>query len=326
MSLGAELLLRDIAEGLPSAVLLSEFGDGSPLLNDAETPILRMAHQPVGGMIQWRGLTTYAPPLSLTKDREDCARLAASSTLIVDALGADTARLIDRAARLSPGALGVLRLRGPAPARAAPGALRLVYESGAGDFIYLRRDLATDAIEARAADLMAARVDEYDALAAITSGVIDHLRFGSDQCEAVLNPVALLDQASASQRAAALGEGRLRLASDGGCALAIPQLSAVPGAVSLTVRGLPPHTTNPEITLPNAHDWALSTDRKGDAWRALATPPAGADPLISVFVELNAPGADGAEISEATTSFRRARGGWEIWDEAQSQLELEESW
>ncbi|MEM7270319.1 MAG: hypothetical protein AAF401_13860 [Pseudomonadota bacterium] len=327
MSLGAELLLRAIVEAMEPAVFLSEFGDGSPLLDDVANPPVRMARRPVGGMIRRRGLAAYAPPLSIIQDRADCERLAASAPLIVDALGSDAARMIDRASRLSPSALAVLRLRGAAKTlRGAPGALRLIYKSQMGDLIFLRRDLMTDAFDTLAADLMAARVDEFDMLAGYRGGVIDRLRYGSGSSEVVLRPLTLLDQASAGQSAAALGAEKVIIAADGGCALVAPQISAAPGAVSISISGLPAHAPAPQLSLPNTPDWTIRNMRSGGEWSAVATPPESAAPVVSGFLELNAPGAEGAEVSEVAVSITRARGNWEIWDEAQSQLELEESW
>lgn len=326
MSIGAELLMRAISDTLQGAVVLSEFGDGSPLLNEAAIPPARIARRPVGGVVRRHGIATFAPPLNIRRRTDDCARLARGLPVIVDGTAADAAGLLTSLMTLTSDAPAVLRARGQA---FADHALKLIYEDPAGaDYIYIRRDLITDDLTTRAKALSAAEVDEFDALTGAIGpgGVIKSIRHGAGLSEAVLHPAAALDQPSREQVAAALADGRVVMAADGGCALYIPQLSGAPMPVSISVGGLQPDAPDPTISFPNAPDWDIKTIRDGDTWRAIAAPQPKAAPVVSVFAEVETPESPAAEVFEVATTITRKRGQWEIWDEAQQQLELEESW
>ena len=326
MSLGAELLMRDIADRLTGTVLLSDFGDGCPLLDEGDSPPVRLARRPIGGLVRRHGIAVYAPPLSLDGRWGDAARLAKSFSLIADTLSADAASLITTAHALTPDGLAVLRVRGD---RFEDHSLDLIYEDPVGgDHVYLRGDLATDDLLDRASALKSARVDEFDEMTSAfgQGGVITTLRHGASLSEAILNPASTLDQPDDQQVAAALGEGRVVMAADGGCALFISQLSGAPMPVSISIANLEDGAPDPMISLPNAPDWTIRTARSSADWWAIASPEQDAAPLISTFVEISAKDSPRAEITEVTAAITRKRGGWEIWDEAQQQLELEESW
>ena len=326
MSIGAELLMRDIVETMQGAVIFSEFGDGCPLLDEAATPPVRLAHRPVGGIIRRNGVATFAPPLSIQGRDDDCVRLVSSSPVIVDATQAAAADLLMSLQSLTSDAPAALRVRGKA---VTDHALKLIYEDAAGgDHIYLRRDLITDDLIARANALMAAKVDEFDALTAAIGpgGVIKSIRHGADLSEVVMNPAAMLDQPSDQQIAVALAENRVIMAADSGCALFVPQLSSRPMPISICIDGLEADAPDPAISLPNAPGWAISAAKDGHCWRAFAKPGPDATPLVSVFCEIEAPDSPSAKITEVATAITRKRGQWEIWDEAQQRLELEESW
>lgn len=326
MSIGAELLMRDIAETMEDPVLFSEFGDGCPLLDEAGTPLARMARRPVGGIVRRFDIATFAPPLSILDRADDCVRLSQTSSVIVDAVAANAASLLSTLQTFTSDAPAVLRVRGQA---FTDPQLKLIYEDAAGaDYIYLRRDLITDDLIARANALAMAEIDEFDALtAAIGPGaVIKAIRHGAGLSEAALNPAAMLDQPSNRQIAVALAENRAVMTADGGAALFIPQLSGSPMPVSICIGGLEAGAPDPAITLPNAQDWIVTATREDGNWRAAATPAPNSEPLISVFIEVETQDSLTAEITEIATAITRKRGQWEIWDEAQQQLELEESW
>lgn len=326
MSIGAELLMRDITDTMENAVVFSEFGDGCPLLDEAARAPIRLARRPVGGIIRRDGVATFAPPLNILHRVDDCARLARLSPVIVDALTVNVAELLASLKAFTSDAPAVLRVRGQA---FSDHPLKMIYEDPSGaDHIYLRRDLITDDLITQADMLMSAEVDEFDALtdAIGRGGVIKSIRHGAGLSEAVLHPAAMLDQPSDQQIATALAEGRVVMAADGGCALFIPQLSGSPMPVSICVGGLEASAPDPEISFPNARDWTVATTRDGADWRAVARLVSGTSPLVSIFVEVEAPDSPAAEITEGATAITRTRGKWEIWDEAQQQLELEESW
>lgn len=326
MSIGTEILMRDIVDTLNGAVLLSEFGDGCALLDEATAPPVRIARRPVGGVVCRGDLTTFAPPLDLNRMADDCRRIAQHAPVVVDAVTSEAADLIARAEDLAPDQMAVLRVRGDEyPAHT----LKLIYQDPIGlDHLYLRRDLISDEITGRSNALMSATVDEFDTLAkAIGRGsVLKELRHGAGLSEAILNPAPTLDQPDSRQVAAALGERRAIMAANGGCALIIAQLSGAPQPVSVTISGLDAGAPDPVISLPNAPDWTIRATRDGVRWRADAIPEPGAASLVSVFAEIEAPESPEAEVTEITTAIIRKRGAWEIWDEAQKQLELEESW
>lgn len=326
MSIGAELLMRDILNTMEIPVVFSEFGDGCPLLNEAAHPPVRIAWRPVGGIVRRDGVASFAPPLSVLDRKDDCVRLSRSSPLIIDALTANAADLLATLREFSAEAPAVLRVRGRP---FADRDLKPIYEDHKGaDHISIRRDLITDDLIARANALMAAEVDEFDALTAAIGpgGVIRAIRHGARQSEAVLHPAAMLDQPDDSQIATALAEGRAIMAADGGCALFIPQFSGLPMPVSIRIEGLDLGAPDPDISFPNAPDWTVASTRDGAIWRAVARPAPTSAPLVSVFAEVEAPGGPSGEITEIATTITRKRGHWEIWDEAQQQLELEESW
>lgn len=332
MSIGAELLIRDIADTMETPVIFSEHGDGCPLLDEAAHPPIRLARRPVGGVIRRDGVATFAPPLNILHRANDSARLAYISPVIVDALAFNPADLLTSIRAFTPDAPAALRVRGgfrvPGQTFSDP-LLKMIYEDPTGaDHIYLRRDLITDDLIMRANALMAAEVDEFDALTAAIghSGVIKSIRHGAGLSEAVIHPAAMLDQPSDQQIAIALADGRVMMAADGGCALFIPQLSGIPMPVSICVGGLEAGAPDPEISFPNAQDWTVTITRDDGDWRAIARPAPSAAPLVSVLVEVEAPDSPAAEITEGATAITRKRGSWEIWDEAQQQLELEESW
>ena len=325
MSVGGELMMRAIFDAMAGAVFLSDHGDGCPLLDAAALPPVRLARRPVGGVIRRDGLTTFAPPLDLARRGADCRRLAQALPIFIDAVADDAARLTSSARALAPDAVAALRVRGGKPADPA---LTLIYENPTGaDRIYLRRDLISEALSVQAAALMAAQVDEFDALTDVMAGgVIRSLRHGARLSEALLDPASLIDQPDARQIAAAIGEGRAVLSAGGGCTLFAPQLTGAPTPASLVVSGLDPGAPDPAASLPNAPGWTLRSQREGDALRIIARPGADAPPLVSVFIEIDAPDSPDAEVTEVTSGISRMRGAWEIWDEAQQQLELEESW
>ncbi len=326
MSIGAEILMREIMDTLNGAVLLSEFGDGCALLDEATVPPVRIARRPVGGIVCRGDLTTFMPPLDLNRRADDCRRLALHAPLIVDAVRAEAPDLIARAEGFAPNQIAVLRVRG---GEYPTHALKLIYQDPSGqDHLYLRRDLISDKITDRSNVLMSAAVDEFDTLAsAIGRGtVLKKLRHCAGLSEVILNPAPTLDQPDARQIAAALGEGRATMAADGACALIIAQLSGTPQSVRVTISGLEAGAPDPVISLSNAPDWTIRATRDGINWRADATPKPGAASLVSVFAEIEAPESFAAEVTEITTAIIRKRGAWEIWDEAQKQLELEESW
>lgn len=326
MSVGAEILMRAIVDRMDGALFLSEFGDGSPLLDGAALPPVRMARRPVGGVCRRGTLATFAPPLDIAARRADCVRLAQRRLVIVDAIAADAADLVACADLLAKDAVAALRVRG---ARYAHPSLTLVYESHSGaDQIYLRRDLITDEIAARASALAAAKIDEFDALSKMVGkgGVVTAIRHGAGQSEAMLDPASLLDQADARQIAAALGDGRAIMAKDGGCALFVPQLSGAPMPVAIVCGGLDAGALDPCVSISNAPGWTLETRHAGDAHHIVVRPTPDARPVVSLFLEIEAPDSPNAHVTEIASAITRARGAWEIWDEAQQQLELEESW
>lgn len=326
MSIGAELLVRDIVDTMQDTVVISEFGDGCPLLDEAENPPVRFARRPVGGLVRRNGVATFAPPLNIQGRADDCVRLLRTAPQIVDALAVNAADLLASVQELTSNTPAVLRVRGQGFTEHA---MELIYEDPASaDYVYLRRDLTTDGLIARANALTVAEVDEFDALTAAIGpgGVIAYIRHGAGLSEAVLNPAAILDQPSDDQITVALAEGRAVMAADDRCALFVPQLSGRALPVSIRLGGLEAAAPDPAISFPNARAWAVKTTRDGANWRAVASPAPGAAPLVSVFLEVEAPGSPAAEITEVTTAITRKRGQWEIWDEAQQRLELEESW
>ncbi len=326
MSIGAELLMRGILDTMADAAFVSEFGDGCPLLGEAENLPVRMARRPVGGIIRRNGIATFAPPLDILRRADDCVRLSRGLPVVIDSVVTEAADLLSALMSFTADTPAVLRLRGRP---FGDHTLKLVYEDPAGgDFIYLRRDLITDDLVARSNALMAAEIDEFDALTARigSGGVIRSIRHDAGLSEVVLHPAAMLDQPSDHQIAVALADGRVVMAADGGCALFAPQLSGRPMPVSICISGLEPGAPDPAISLPNAPDWSIASVRDGGTWRAIARPVEGAAPLVSVFAEVEAPDSPSAEITEIATAITRKRGQWEIWDEAQQQLELEESW
>ncbi len=326
MSIGAELLIRDILDGMQRAVFFSEYGDGSPLLDEGDSPPVRLARRPVGGVIRRDGVATFSPPLDIKLRADDCVRLTSASPVIVDAVADNAASLLASLRALTPDAPACLRVRGQA---FADHSLKLIYEDlASADHIYLRRDLYTDDLAARADSLMAAEVDEFDALTAAigSGGVMKAIRHGAGLSEMVLHPAAALDQPGRRQIAAALADGRAPMAADAGCALYAPQLSGHPMPVSVCIGGLESGAHDPLISLPNAPGWTIACTRDGGNWRAIASPAENKAPLVSVFVEIEAPDSPSAEITEVATAITRKRGQWEIWDEAQQRLELEESW
>lgn len=326
MSIGAELLMRDILDTLETAVIFSEYGDGGPLLDEATNPPVRIARRPVGGVVRRHCVAAFAPPLNVADREDDCGRLTRTSPVIVDALTVDAAALLASLKLFSSEPPAALRVRGHA--FSDPGVKPVYEDHESGDHVYLRRDLITDDLIARANALMAADVDEFDALTAAIGpgGVIKAIRHGARLSEAVLHPAAMLDQPDDSQIATALADGRAIMAADGGCGLFVPQLSGLPMPVSIRIGGLEADAPDPDISLPNAQDWTVATTRHGESWRAIASPARTSAPLVSVFVEVEAAGSPSAEITEVATAIIRKRGQWEIWDEAQQQLELEESW
>ena len=326
MSIGAELLMRGILDTMPGAAVISEFGDGCPLLDEGANPPVRMARRPIGGLVRRDGVAMFAPPLDVLRRADDCARLARGLPVVMDAVTGDAADLLGAVMAFTSDAPAVMRLRGRP---FSDHSLKLIYEDPqSGDYIYLRRDLITDDLVARSNALMAAEVDEFDALTASigSGGVIKSIRHGAGLSEVVLHPAAMLDQPSEEQIAIALADGRVVMAADGGCALSAPQLSGRPMPVSFRIGGLDAGAPDPAISLPNARDWTIASVREGGAWRAIARPAEDAEPLVSVFAEIKAPDSPSAEITEVATAITRKRGQWEIWDEAQQQLELEESW
>lgn len=326
MSIGAELLMRDIAGVMETPVFFSEFGDGCPLLDERTTPPVRIARRPVGGLVRRDGVATFAPPLAVFDRADDCARLARKAPVIIDALTPNAADLFTSLGAVTSKTPAALRIRGAA---FADHALKSIYEDqDSADHIYLRRDLITDDLIARANALMAAEVDEFDTLTAAIGhgGVLKAIRHGARLSEVVLHQAATLDQPDDGQIATALADGRAIMAADGGCALFIPQISGFPMPVSVRVGGLEPGSPDPVISFPNAPDWGIFAAREGANWRALASPVLNSAALSSVFVEVEAPDSPAAEITEVSTAIIRKRGQWEIWDEAQQQLELEESW
>lgn len=325
MSLGAELLIRAIADRLGDTALLSEFGDGGPLLDAAAHPPVRLALRPVGGVVRRESLKTFSPPLDIQQRSADCNRLAKGGRLIVDAVAGDAQRLLNSAQILATDAVAALRVRGAGHANAS---LKLIFNSPAGDEqVYLRRDLATDELLAIAHKLERAEIDEFDALtAAMNGGVIASLRHGAAMSEAMFDPATLLDQPDAAQIAAALGDGRAVMAEDGGCALFITQLSGAPMPARLVIGGLEAGAPDPAISLSNAPEWSVRLRREKDAVQVQMLPAPKAAPLVSLFVEIDAPGSPNAQVLEVSSGIARLRGAWEVWDEAQQQLELEESW
>ena len=179
-----------------------------------------------------------------------------------------------------------------------------------------------------ATTLQAAQIDEFDALTnAIVGGdVITSLRHGARRSDAIFDPASLLDQADPHQVAAALGDGRAIMARDSGCSLFIPQLSATPMPAQITISGLEDGARAPIIAIPNAPAWTVELQQAADALTVTVTPDPNSAPIISLFVEIQAPDSPNAQITEVASAIARTRGDWEIWDEAQQQLELEESW
>ncbi len=326
MSLGAELLMRSIADSLEDAVFLSEFGDGCPLLDEAAKAVMRMARRPVGGIIRRDGFVTLPPPVDLFRRGDDCQRLAQHGLLIVDTTTAQAAELLEIAKELAPDRLAALRIRGEA---FSSHPLQLVFEDNAGrDHVYLHEDLIASGVAGNAIALKTSGIDEFDAFSSFigAGNVIKSLRHGAAHSEVVLYPAAMLDQPDAGQIAAALGEGHVVMAADGGCALIAPQLSGAPQPVSVTIADLEAASPNPLISLPNAPEWTIDAHREGSIWKAVASPNDGATSLVSLFVEIEVAESLTAEVTEVTTAVTRKRGAWEVWDEAQTQLELEKSW
>ena len=326
MSIGAELLMRSIADTLQDAIFISEFGDGCPLLEAGAEPPIRMARRPAGGVIRRADLTTFAPPLDLARRKGDCSRLARKGRVLLDAVASEASELVALAADLAPEPPAALRIRGPGY---APPDLRLLYESRSGaDRIYISRDLITDRLSQRANAFAEAGIDEFDALAKAirAGGVIAALRHGAAHSEVLFDPASFLDQADPRQVASALGDGRAVMAHDGGCALFVPQLSGAPMPVTVTIGGLEAGAPSPTASLSNAPGWTVDAERLGRGLRFTARPGPMAPPLVSLFMEIEAPDSPNAEVTEIASAITRARGAWEIWDEAQQQLELEESW
>lgn len=325
MSLSAEILMRRIAEVTGPMVMVSDFGDVDIWLDNGVSSVQRSGRRPVGGIVRRSDFAAFKPPLSLADRQADCARLARTHVVVVDAVVTDAEPLMAEVkARLAVG-VAVLRVRGVG--RVAPGPLALLFgDETAPDRIYIRRDLLTDELVAHASALAAAEIDEFDTFMHFAGPAIQRIRHGAGQSEVVFHPVSLLDQPDPPQIAAALGEGRLVMAADRGCTVFAPQFSGAPTPITVTLSGIAAGDADPVAYLPNAQNWRVDTARQDDQWRLRAAPPLGGRSVTSVFVEIEAADSRASEITEIATTVTRSRGGWEIWDEAQSQLELEESW
>jgi len=325
MSLSAEILMRRITEVTGPIALVSDFGDADLWLDRRAPSVQRFARRPVGGIVRRPDFAAFKPPLSLADRQVDCARLARTHLVVVDAVVTDAEPLTAEVkARLAVG-VAVLRVRGAGPVAAGPLAL-LFGDEASPDRIFIRRDLLTDELVAHARSLAAAEIDEFDMFMDFAGPSIQRIRHSSGQSEVVFHPPSLLDQPDQPQIAAALGEGRFVMAADKGCTVFAPQFSGALTPITVTLSGIAVGDADPVAYLPNAQNWRVDTARQGDQWRLRAAPPLGGRPFTSVFVEIEAADSRAPEITEVATTVTRSRGGWEIWDEAQSQLELEESW
>lgn len=325
MSLSAEILMRRIPEATGPMALVSDFGDVDLWLDRGVSSVQRFARRPVGGIVRRPGFAAFKPPLSVADRQVDCARLARTHLVVVDAVVTDAEPLMAEVkARLAVG-VAVLRVRGAGPVAADPLAL-LFGDEATADRIFIRRDLLTDELAAHARALAAAEIDEFDMFMHFAGPSIHRIRHGAGQSEVIFHPPSLLDQPDPPQIAAALGEGRLVMAADKGFTVFAPQFSGAPTPITVTLSGITAGDADPVAYLPNAENWRVDTARQGDQWRLRAAPPLGGRPVTSVFVEIEAAESHATEITEIATTVTRSRGGWEIWDEAQSQLELEESW
>ncbi|MEM7268555.1 MAG: hypothetical protein AAF401_04800 [Pseudomonadota bacterium] len=328
MTLAAELLMGAIGESLPGPrCLLSDFGDGSPLLDECARPPVRIAQRPAGGLSFGGGCVSWRPPLSITRDREAAERAISSGALIVDATDSDAASLIGRAIRLAPENLTVIRLRGGTGKRIAPQHFRLLWDE-ADDRVFISGQCDTPELRDLASKLARCEIDEFDAFRTAAGGaVFGDMRFGVALAEVGLKPTAMIDQPEQRQIAHALGEGSAVFGENGSVALAMPQLAAQPASFGGSVSGLGDGAPAPVVKLSGAADWSVALQRSEGSWSFTATPD-GARPATSVFLELRVSEAQSksAWISDLWTGAVRRRGDWETWDEAAARLELEESW
>lgn len=325
MSLTVELALARCAALLGERVVcLSDHGVGSPLLSGLGT-VERMALRPLGG-ISLEPVSRYAPPAHLMRHQLDAARILSGTRVIMDGT-ADTIGLLRRnLRRYQDEEPEIIRTRGEVE-DSLPGMTCVISDQSSGDAIWLRSDLLDGAIPQQAAYRPG---DEFDDLSrqissmGATTGIVK-IRYSSGGGEMVIAPPTALDMPDTRQLDAALGERRAVFDIAGSCALVFPHLSNVPAPFGFSVSGLPADAPDPAVlSLPTG--CRVETDRVGAVWRAIVTPDVVGE---ATAVELALPveySAAGVEVINVWTGMRRSRADWEAWDEAEAQLDMEQSW
>ncbi len=336
MSLAAELLIARIADEIgPVKAFLSWTGLGCPLLDGVAYPPHRMAMRPLGGLMPGgkQGLAAWTPPFDLSRENAAAAMVASSGVMIVDAVGLEGSDMLWRA--LSP-LVGAVRLRG-APAEqegmkvTKPGFTVVFADDGVApasrDHVLVRDDLLTDTLTAFAGDLTNRKLDEFDRLrlAVRDADVITEIRYRANYSQCHFHPVRALDQPDAFQLDHALGEGRCVLDRDGVASIALPQFAAKAAPIGITLADVPHACGQPIVQFDEPDAWLVDVAGTALGWQIVAT-PRNATPSEATTFELRLPGSPGAEISEVWAGITRRRAAWEDWDEADAQLNLEESW
>ena len=298
-------IIARLASRADAVAIFSQFGVALPgaetianVIRLAETPLCGLRRFPVG---------VYAPPADVGDG--DVGSLIGNRPFVVDT----RADRVDRdCAAIEGRAPDIVRLRGDAAA-SRDGMTALFRDDAANETI-----LVLDGFDASGLtdDLHPDRndfVDEYAALErAPDRGAIRKLRYARDGVEVMLDPLAVLCEPDERQIDMALSLGAAVFDAEGALALAIPALSGDAEHWGAEVVSAVPPVSTPQSLVASSGPgrWLLQgeigAEREAQTLRIEAEPA--------------------AEIAAIWIGTRRRRGRWEIWDEADAQLRLEESW
>lgn len=322
MSLGGDLALSWLAQaGAPTLALFTPLGVGAPLL-DASSSVLRLASRPTGG-VRLEPYRAYEPPCDVRRSPEDAARIADSAPLFVDVASAELEETRAALASIGVAAPAIARIRGAAPPPWPD--MSKIFQTGDGaEAIWAGPAFSGYADDAALGAIAAAASDEFDVLRRLARrGRFTALRHRRAAAEVAMIPATALDAPDGRQIDHALGEGVAVFDRDGEAALALPTVGADGGGFRVEVEGLSPEAPSPRIRGEAPADWTVETARDGGRWRLVAKTTRRRE---AERVEIAAPGSPDAWIEAVWIGVRRRRGDWEIWDEAEARLNLEESW
>ncbi|MEL7463689.1 MAG: hypothetical protein AAFN79_06460 [Pseudomonadota bacterium] len=301
------LAMLAAGEGSDGVALVSRYGYAC-FGAEADVPLIRVAQEPLGGL-RLRPASVYAPPADVGDG--DAERILSAYLTVVDQRDGFAG---DGSAPFPAPAL----LRRPATAQDPPPGMALAFlDEAGGDAVYRRDDLnfgdAAVGLDPATSDF----IDEFAAFPIDRrQGTTIVKRFACNEMEIAVAPCACLSDPSSDQIGSALTNGRAVGDGEGRLRLAAPAFANTGGAFRIEISSI----EAPVVKGGAGCGDVVARSASGGHLVEGTIAPGREAGLLEIH------SASPAEVTAIWVAVTRRKGRWEVWDEADAQLQLEESW